>query len=105
MKNILKRIFALLLVAVLLAGCGSATAPAPGAIVINAQGIAAWAPVEGATGYEYTIVDASHTGMEPLHTTDTSIQLPEGAQRKHGRTAKKKIFFERGCVYWQFWPL
>ena len=78
MKNILKRIFALLLVAVLLAGCGSAAAPAPDTIVINAQGIAAWAPVEGATGYEYIIVDASHTGMEPLHTTDTSIQLPEG---------------------------
>ena len=52
MKNILKRIFALLLVAALLTACGSTAAPEAvpevSPVTVDAQGIASWAPVEGA---------------------------------------------------------
>ena len=82
MKNILKRIFALLLVAALLTACGSTAAPEAvpevSPVTVDAQGIASWAPVEGAVEYEYCIVDDAFTNLGAERTTGTSVQLPEG---------------------------
>ena len=82
MKNILKRIFALLLVAALLTACGSTAAPEAvpevSPVTVDAQGIASWAPVEGAVEYEYCIVDDAFTNLGAERTTGTSVQLLVG---------------------------
>ena len=46
---------------------------------ISDSGVASWLPVDGATGYEYKIVDSEYCDIDGAHLTkELSVILPEG---------------------------
>lgn len=71
------KLFSLLLCLALVLALPALSQEAP-AITMDESGLATWADVPGATGYEYMFVDGTYSGGEAMTTAEPAVQVPQG---------------------------